>query len=299
MHYIEKFEKLSAIIKSREIMDYGVKMIGAQYEWQETMGEGIKVGVIDTGVDTDHDDLKNRIKDIANFTDKREIMTDENGHGTHVAGIIAAEQNGFGVVGVAPKCDLYVAKAFDERGVSTDESVCKALKWMIEKKVDVINMSYSSNKRDDNERNLLNTCTEKNIILCAAAGNSGAQENENTISYPAKYNNVIAVTAVDYKGDITNFSSAGEEALVAAAGKNILSTYKNNSYAVLSGTSMATPLISGACALFQGKALIRFGRKLTPDEMTLLLAMYSDFPGSYEKNSKYGYGIFSFGRILK
>jgi subtilisin family serine protease len=298
LHYIEKFSILSSAIKTREIMDYGIKMIGASYEWPETMGEGIKVGIIDTGIDLNHDDLKGRIKSYRNFIDSEKDVTDLNGHGTHVAGIIAAERNGFGVVGVAPESELYIAKAFDKNGVSTEDSVVHALEWMLANEVNVINMSYSSNKTDKREKEILDKCTEKNIILCAAAGNKGGKGNEDTISYPAKYENVVAVTAVDYKGDITDFSSVGEAAQVAAAGKNILSTYKNNSYAVLSGTSMATPLVTGAVALLQAKSKIRFNRFLNREEINLLLAMYSDFVGK-GKNSKYGYGIFSFGRILK
>ncbi len=297
MHYIEKYEVLSKIIRTREIMDYGIKMIGAEYEWSETMGEGVKVGIIDTGIDVNHQDLKNRIKAYKCFVDGE--TDDLNGHGTHVAGVVAAEKNGIGVVGVAPKCDLYIAKAFDEKGVSSDESVSKSLEWMLENDVNIINMSYSSNKTDEKEKALLEECSKNNIILCAAAGNSGNGENIDTISYPAKYNNVIAVTAVDYKGNITDFSSAGEKAQVAAAGKNILSCYKNNSYAILSGTSMATPLITGAIALLQGKAMLRFNRYLTPDEINTLIAMYADYPGLHGKSAKYGYGIFSFGRILK
>jgi len=297
LHYIEKHEVLSKIIRTREVIDYGVKMIGAEYEWPETMGEGVRVGIIDTGIDVNHIDLKSRINKTVSFIDSD--ITDYNGHGTHVAGVIAAEKNGVGVVGVAPKCNLYVAKAFDEKGVSTDTSITKSLEWMLENDVNIINMSYSSNKIDENEKALLEECSKNNIILCAAAGNSGGFGNQDTISYPAKYENVIAVTAVDYKGDIADFSSIGEKAQVAAAGKNILSCYKNNSYAVLSGTSMATPLITGAVAILQAKSMLRFNRYLTCDEMNTMLAMYADYPGIYGKSAKYGYGIFSFGRILK
>ncbi|MBO5454556.1 MAG: S8 family peptidase [Clostridia bacterium] len=297
MHYIEKYEVLSKIIRTREVIDYGVKMIGAEYEWQETQGEGVKVGIIDTGIDLNHVDLKNRIKKSVSFID--DDVNDLNGHGTHVAGVVAAEKNGVGVVGVAPKCDLYIAKAFDERGVSNDVSIIKSLEWMLENRVNIINMSYSSNKIDEKEKALLEECSKNGIILSAAAGNSGGHGNQDTISYPARYENVIAVTAVDYKGDITDFSSVGEKAQVAAAGKNILSCYKNNSYAVLSGTSMATPLITGAIAILQAKAMLRFNRYLNPDEINTLVAMYADYPGMYGKSSRYGYGIFSFGRIQK
>lgn len=287
----------TTIKQTGEIIDYGVKMVGAPLEWGETMGEDIKVGIIDTGIDADHIDLKNRIRDYANFSGgKSDDIDDKNGHGTHVSGIICAEKNGVGVVGVAPKADLYVAKAFNSDGKTTYPSIEKSLNWMIAKKVDVINMSFSSDISSREYRNLISKTSANGISMVCAAGNEGFQGDE-SIGYPANFRETIAVTAVDINRKITDFSSYGGQAEIAAAGKNIYSTYLNNGYATLSGTSMATPIITGAAAILHGKSLIRYGRKLTPTELRLLLNIYTDKIGEKGRDRHYGYGLFTFGRL--
>ena len=130
-------------------------------------------------------------------------------------------------------------------------------------------------------------------MICAA-GNEGAQSN---IGYPASFSETIAVSAVDINKHIADFNSTGSAAEIAAAGINIYSTYLNNGYATLSGTSMATPIISGAVAILQAKGRMRYGRKLTPDEIRLLLNIYTEDLSGSGKDDRYGYGLFSFGRI--
>jgi subtilisin len=272
-------------------------MVGAPLEWSETMGEDIKIGVIDTGIDANHIDLKNRVRDYVNFSGgNSNDIEDKNGHGTHVAGIICAEKNGVGVVGVAPKADLYVAKAFGSDGKTTYPSIEKCLNWMISKKVDVINMSFSSDISSREYRNLIGKTSASGISMICAAGNEGLQ-GDDSIGYPANFKETIAVTAVDINKRITDFSSYGGQAEIAAAGKNIYSTYLNNGYATLSGTSMATPIITGAAAILHGKCLIRYGRKLTPTELRLLLNIYTDKLGEKGRDRRYGYGLFTFGRL--
>lgn len=290
------------VIKTRlaqqnEVIDYGVKMVGAPLEWRETMGEGIKIGVIDTGICTGHIDLKNRIYDYANFTDgKSDDIEDKNGHGTHVAGIICAEKNGVGVVGVAPKAELYIAKAFDKDGKTTYPSIEKSLNWMISRRVDVVNMSFSSDMSSNEYKRLISKVSSNGISMICAAGNDG-QGADSTIGYPANFRETIAVTAVDINRKITDFSSCGGQAEIAAAGKDIYSTYLGGGYATLSGTSMATPIITGAAAILHGKCLLRYGRKLTPQELRLLMNIYTDKLGDRGRDIRYGYGLFSFGRI--
>jgi len=288
----------TTVRQNNEVIDYGVKMVGAPLEWNETMGEDIKVGIIDTGIDANHIELKNRIRDYVNFSGgKSEDIQDENGHGTHVSGIVCAEKNGIGVVAVAPKADLYIAKAFDANGKTTYPSIEKSLNWMISKKVDVINMSFSSDISSREYKNLISRINANGISMICAAGNEG-QSGDNTIGYPANFYETIAVTAVDVNRKIADFSSSGGQAEIAAAGKNIYSTYLNNGYAVLSGTSMATPIITGAAAILHGKCLIRYGRKLSPTELRLLLNIYTDKLGEKGRDIHYGYGLFTFGRIV-
>lgn len=282
----------------REVVDYGVQMVGAPLEWGETMGEGVRVGIIDTGVDTDHIELKNRICDGINTLDGDTLnIEDENGHGTHIAGIISAEKNNTGIIGVAPKADLYIAKAFAKDGTSNFASIEKAINWMIDKNVDVVNMSFSSTSGGRAYTDLVHRMYLNGISIICAAGNEGEQ-GDNTIGYPARFKETVAVSAVDVNKHIALFSSKGNSAEICAAGIDIYSTYLNGGYATLSGTSMAAPIITGAVALLQGKGMLRYGRKLTPDEIRLLLNIYTEnLSGGKGRDKSYGYGLFSFGRI--
>lgn len=292
LYRICDYTMVSSVDLKKEVMSYGVKMTGAQYEWRETKGKGIKVGIIDTGIDVNHEDLE--YKNCINFTnDDREDINDTAGHGTHVAGIVGARMNGKGVVGVAPECDLYIAKAFDGQGRGDKKGVIKSLEWMLANEVDIINMSFSSSERSDEEEAIVKKCLENNIFMVAAAGNRG----ERKVTYPGRYKGVVAVSSVDINKIKSDFSSYGNEIDLAAAGVDILSTYKNNSYAVLSGTSMAAPLISGAAALIQAKAVKRFKRKLTPGELEVVMGIYADNTDAGRKSKCCGCGIFSFGRI--
>lgn len=281
---------------NHEIIDYGVQMVGAPLEWGETMGENIKVGVIDTGVDYNHIELKNRIKDGINTIDGSDFC-DNNGHGTHICGIISAEKNGVGVIGVAPKADLYVAKAFDKDGTSNFAAIEKAINWMIDRKVNVVNMSFSSTAGGKIYTQLIHRLYQNGISIICAAGNQGEQ-GYNTIGYPARFAETVAVSAVDINKNIASFSSKGNSAEICAAGIDIYSTYLDGGYAVLSGTSMAAPIITGAVAILQGKGLIRYGRFLHPDEIRLLLNIYTEnISGTSGRDLSSGYGLFSFGRI--
>ena len=280
-----------------EIIDYGVKMVGAPLEWNETMGEGVKVGIIDTGICTSHPDLVSRIEEGINFSGGHlSDIEDTNGHGTHVAGIVAAERNGKGVVGVAPKAKLYIARAFDKSGKTNYNAIEKSALWLADCGVNVINMSFSSSFTSKRYANLIRYLHHKGITLICAVGNEGKNGN-NTIGYPANFDETIAVSAVDINKTIADFSSKGSAAEISAAGINIYSTYLDDGYALLSGTSMATPIITGAVAILQAKGMMRYNRSLTPDEIRLLLNIYTEDLSGYGRDDRYGYGLFSFGRI--
>ena len=282
----------------KEQMDYGVQMSGANLEWHESMGEGIKIGIIDSGIDLHHPDLVGRIKKYANFSGPdRNNVTDENGHGTHVAGIIAANKNGSGIVGVAPMAQLYVAKAFGKHGMADDESVAKSLDWLIMQKVNIINMSFSSNKMPAYHDGI-KKAYNKGIIIVCAAGNSGNAKNRQ-IGYPGRFPETISVASVDASGNVSDFSSKNVNADIAAAGYEILSCYPGGKYARFSGTSMAAPIISGAAAILQRKAKNRMGRFLTPDEMKTVLCMHCEDIGKKGPDGSAGCGLFSFGRIIR
>ncbi|MDI3481554.1 MAG: in [Tepidanaerobacteraceae bacterium] len=230
--------------KNQEI-PWGVQKIGAPSVWKDVMGEGIKVGIIDTGVDINHPDLKDNVKEVGSVMDCKNII-DDNGHGSHVAGIIAALDNNIGVVGVAPRVDLYPVKAFDKSGRGNISNVIDALGWCVEKKVQVVNMSFGFAKNSMALERAIKEAYRQNIVLVAAAGNSGGDDS---VMYPAKYPEVIAVAASNSANKAAWFSSGGPEVDVIAPGVSIPSTYKEGGYKSMSGTSMASPHVTAACAL--------------------------------------------------
>ncbi|MBO8126353.1 MAG: S8 family peptidase [Firmicutes bacterium] len=234
-------------------MDWGVKRIGAPEAWPVSKGAQVKVAVIDTGIQLGHPDLKDRIDKGFNTITLTKNANDDNGHGTHVAGIIAASDNDFGVVGVSPEVVLYPVKVLDSNGSGSLSDVVAGIQWCIEQGVDIINMSLGASDSSETFAEAVRIAASKGIIIVAAAGNSGPDNT--SIDYPAKYPETIAVAASDQNDRIADFSSRGPEVDISAPGVDINSTYLGSKYTILSGTSMATPHVTGTIALL--KALHR------------------------------------------
>jgi subtilisin family serine protease len=247
--YLARIQVLASTTETLKIasqnIPWGVRKIEAPDVWKRCQGEGIKVGIIDTGIDLGHPDLKDNIKEAYSVVDGASA-DDDNGHGTHVAGIIAALDNDIGVVGVAPKAEIYSVKAFDKMGRGSVSDIIDALQWCVENKVHVINMSFGIGTNSRALKRAIGAAHRHKIIMVAAAGNSGARDS---VLYPAKYPEVIAVAASDSKDQAAEFSSRGPEVNIIAPGVDVSSTYINEEYKNLSGTSMACPHVVGACAL--------------------------------------------------
>ncbi len=214
--------------------------------WRETRGEGIKVAILDTGIDPDHPDLDGAVVAARDFTG--EGIEDRNGHGTHCAGILAARANELGFIGAAPNCELIVAKVLDERGVGSLRQVAAGIDWAVAKGADILSLSLAA-ERDDRElyRAVHAALAAGRMVICAA-GNNGALF-ANTIGYPGRYGSVITVAAHDALGHPSGFSSRGPQIDFMAPGQEIWSTWKDGGYAQLSGTSMAAPFVAGIAAL--------------------------------------------------
>ncbi|MED4302003.1 S8 family serine peptidase [Geobacillus stearothermophilus] len=210
-------------------------------------GQGVKVAVFDTGISS-HTDLQ--IKGGVSFVEGSNFNVDENGHGTHVAGIIGSLINNEGIVGVAPSVELYSVKVLDSAGNGSYSSIIKGIEWAIDNNINIINMSLGGFEYSAALEEAINLAYDNNILIVASAGNTGEQ-----MTYPAKYEKVISVGAVDGNNNKAVFSSVGEELDVVAPGVNIKSTFTNGSYAVKSGTSMAAPHATGVLALIWGKNL--------------------------------------------
>lgn len=228
--------------------DWGLLQAGIPEAHKLTKGAGIKIAVLDTG-SSDHRDLAPNIIDSWDATGHGNPM-DFQGHGTHVGGIIAALDNEEGVLGVAPESKLYCIKVLDNSGHGGYAAIAAGIRKAIEYGVDIINMSLGSprNPTDPSFHQAIKEAHDAGIFIVAAAGNDGGR-----INFPARYNEVIAVGAINQNGDLCSFTSLGPEMSVVAPGDNIYSTWLNNQYAVLKGTSQAAPFVSGLIALILSK----------------------------------------------
>lgn len=229
-----------------QTIEWGIDAINADEVWGSYSGTGVKIAIIDTGIDLSHQDLA--VQGGANFVRSAKTYNDDNGHGTHVAGIVAALNNEIGVVGVAYNSNLYAVKVLNKRGVGYLSDVIRGIEWSIEKNMNIINMSLSSNSPSLALENILDAANANGIITVAAAGNDASE-----INYPAAYENTICVGAIDIDSNIAYFSSYGLQMDVAAPGVSVFSTYKSNTYKSLSGTSMSAPHIAGLAALYLQK----------------------------------------------
>lgn len=251
----------------------GVELIQAPEIWRHTKGEGITVAILDTGCDYNHPDLRDRIIGGRNFTKddggNPELFMDYNGHGTHVAGTIAASMKDYGVVGVAPEASLLILKVLGKNGSGQYDWIINAIHYAIESKVDVISMSLGgSNNVGELHEAIKKAVIEHNILVVCAAGNNGdGDHGTDEYAYPGSYNEVISVGAVTLERKMSRFSNSNNEIDLVAPGEKITSTYLNGKYATLSGTSMATPHVTGALVLLKNLCNNHFERKLTEPEL--------------------------------
>lgn len=231
-------------IQSAETLPWGVDRIDAGKVWTVTTGDPIRVAIIDTGIDVKHPDLIDNLKGGVSAVGYTTSYNDDNGHGTHVAGIVAAIDNEIGVIGVGPKIDLYAVKVLDRRGSGNLSDVIEGLEWAISNGIQVVNMSLGTASNVLSFQEAVQRVNAAGIVQVAAAGN-----NYGAVIYPAAYSEVIAVSATDKTDTIASWSSRGPEIDLAAPGANIYSTYKGSTYKTLSGTSMAAPHVAGTAAL--------------------------------------------------
>ncbi|WP_229106362.1 S8 family peptidase [Paenibacillus sp. 1001270B_150601_E10] len=223
---------------------WGIRAIQAPAVWSQTRGAGVKVGFIDTGI-SPHPDLW--IRGGVNTMSYGQSYDDDNGHGTHIAGTVAALGKQGMLVGVASDIQLYAVKSLDHQGDGYVSDIVDGIEWCIREGMDIINMSLGLDGPSQSLRATIRKAQQRGIIVVSSAGNSGP--NNRYIDEPASYPDVVAVAACDQKKRIASFSSRGRGITITAPGVDIVSTDREGGFGIESGTSMAAPHVTGTIAL--------------------------------------------------
>jgi len=217
--------------------------------WKISTGAGIGVAILDTGIDEEHEDLN--VAEIGITTiDDTHWGHDVNGHGTHVAGSVAALDNNVGVVGVAPAVLLYAVKVLNEDGVGAVSTTVAGIEWAVEQNIPIINMSLGNRNYSELMHKACDAAYAAGHLVVSSAGNEGNPGGGgDNVTYPASFESVIAVANSDSDDNRSRLSSTGSAVELIAPGSSILSTLPENNYGHKGGTSMASPHVAGAAAL--------------------------------------------------
>ncbi len=306
-----KFHNLESLnrIQTRDVnlsndeyeRNWGIQHIKAKIAHDKNItAKGIKIAILDTGIDYTHEDLKDNYKGGYNYIKNDRNSSDPfddgwNMHGTHIAGIIAAKANKIGVVGVAPDASLYALKVLDAGGFGLVSDIVSAIEWSVENKMDIANISITG----IDSKILKDACDaakRAGLLIVAAAGNTYGE----AALFPASYDSVIAVNSIDDNDTLSFFSAVDPAIEIAAPGLNILSTTGNNDYAALSGTSQSAAFISGAAALIMSSGLEDInqdGEINNLDVREKLQTAVKDL-GEEGRDDKYGFGLISIDKAI-
>jgi thermitase len=267
---------------------WGLRKPGFQDAWSRTRGSGVDVAVVDTGAAVGHVDLRRKVAEARDIVNDDGTVRDLSGHGTHVAGIVAARtDNRKGVAGGCPNCKLLVAKVFDGKNTGTVARFAEGIRWSADHGAEVINLSFVHPLPSTVEKNAIDYARNKGAVVVAAAGN----KDTNDPTYPAASPGVIAVAATNKDDKRASFSNYGNWVDVAAPGVKILSTIPRG-YASWSGTSMATPHVSALAALLasQGRSRENIEDRITSTTVDL---------GPNGRDPYYGAGRISADRAVR
>ena len=250
-------------------------------------GKGVKIGILDTGININHPDL--HISGGHSFVEGVSSFNDDYGHGSHVAGIISAQDNEIGIVGVAPEAEIYAVKVLGNNGEGRQSDVVAGINWAIEQKMNIINLSITSPYGSPLLQEALQKAFDQGIIVVAASGNTLTPLLDNTdVLFPARYPTVIAVGSVDNDFKRSTFSYFGSSLDFVAPGENILSTYfgSGEEYESMTGTSMAAPFVTGIAALYKQEFPF-----LNNSEIQNFMQRSAKDLGEKGKDVYYGYGL--------
>ncbi|RJE86365.1 peptidase S8 [Paenibacillus sp. 1011MAR3C5] len=242
---------------------WGIQQIRAPQAWGITTGHRVKVGVIDTGVDFGHPDLHHSLLRGINLLNRSKMPYDDNGHGTHIAGTIAAANQMQGMIGVAPRALIAPVKAFDHNGSAFVSDIILGIEWCVRNGMNVINMSFGMKTRSKALLGAVTNAYNSGVIIVASSGNDGKLRS---VDYPARYPQTISVGATNRHRRIAPFSNRGNYIDIYAPGDKITSAWLRGKYNEMSGTSMATSHVSGSIAL-----LLSLRPGLSPGEIKSIM----------------------------
>jgi type VII secretion-associated serine protease mycosin len=260
--------------------------------WNISRGdESVIVAVLDTGIDLNHPDLRGKLAEGRNFVDESAAPDDDVGHGTHVAGIIAATvDNMEGVAGLSWYNRVMPVKVLDSTGAGSTYSVAQGIIWATDQGARVINMSLGNYVDAEFLHDAIRYAYDRDVVLIAATGNDNTEQP----GYPAAYPEVFAVAATDWNNEKSVFSNYGDYVDVAAPGESIASTYYQQQYAALSGTSMASPHVAALAAMIRS-----VNPDLTNEEVMEIMRQTATDLGEPGKDKYYGYGLIDVKRALE
>jgi major intracellular serine protease len=288
-HTVEEIFGLD--INDPQIKGWEIEKLGIDKQWIKSRGEGVVIGVIDSGCDGNHPDIKENIIGGYNFINNSDNFFDDNSHGSHVCGTIAATDNGKGMVGVAPKAKIYALKALDAGGSGRPSNVARAIEYGVKNNFDILTMSIGIQSDIKEIKEALVLARNNNILVFCAAGNSGEEVD---IMYPARDVNAISIGAIDESFNRTNFTCSGESLDFLAPGHNIMSILPAQRYGLMSGTSMSNPFAVGCAALYLSYYRQKKNQKyISQEEMIDLFKKHSlNVKNPTYRHKKYqGYGI--------
>ncbi|GIP39629.1 hypothetical protein J31TS4_29090 [Paenibacillus sp. J31TS4] len=275
-----------------EKYQWNLPIIETDLGWEVGTGStDVPVGIVDTGVDLDHPDLQGRLLSGVNLVDKSAPPRDDVGHGTHVAGVIAAlTNNGQGVAGMTWSNPILPVKVLDSSGAGSTYAVAQGIIWATDHGAKVINLSLGNYADAEFLHDAVRYAYDHDVVLVAASGNDNTEQP----GYPAAYPEVFAVAATDADKQKASFSNYGDYIDVAAPGVSIASTYPGNRYAALSGTSMASPHVAALAALVRSvNPLLK-----NTEVMEIMRSSAQDI-GTPGRDASFGYGQIDVARALQ
>ncbi|MDQ0255211.1 subtilisin family serine protease [Evansella vedderi] len=275
-----------------EPYQWNLTQIFTEPGWNISIGErGVPIAIIDSGIDPDHKDLAAKITDGYNAFEDNGAYEDDNGHGTHVAGIAGAITNNMdGIAGVSWYNPLLAVKSLDHNAEGSSLSIAKGIVWAVDNGAKVINLSLGDSHDSDIMYEAIKYAYDKDVVLIAASGN----DNVDTPMYPAAYEEVLAVAAVDPHREKAVFSNFGYHIDVTAPGEHIPSTYVGDQYVIMSGTSMSAPHVAGLAGLIRS-----LDPNLTNEEIYDIICYTSDDLGVEGYDPYYGFGEINIQRALE